>query len=196
MSLVELCNLSLSRIGADTINSLDEPTREARLCNAHVLDVLEETQANFPWSFNYASQKLAPNTDPPLDPRFSYWYSFPFDFVRFSELLDSDKTVTHDYMIVAKGIVANVTPVTLLYHTISLDTGIFPRWYHSCVVDALSVRIVMGLTRDVKLLRILQEAADLSYRNAVEQERSSDNVIRPLGGESYSHKSILASRIV
>lgn len=85
-SIIEICNLALSRIGnSRTINSLDEQSKEAGLCGLHYDAAREEVLADFDWNFATKRVALADTNSAPSDWQFAYRY--PTDCVRITEIM-------------------------------------------------------------------------------------------------------------
>ena len=58
VSQVDICNLALRRIGANTISAIDESTKMAEHCNAFWAYCLDEVLEAYPWNFTKKSRTL------------------------------------------------------------------------------------------------------------------------------------------
>lgn len=85
-SVIEICNLALSRLGnSRSINSLNEQSKEAGLCDLHFNPALEEVLSDFDWNFATKRIALADTGIAPPDWQFSYRY--PNDCMRITEIM-------------------------------------------------------------------------------------------------------------
>ena len=78
MSKVSLCNLALRRVGEQTITSLTEVTKNAKLCNELYQETLEEVLRNHTWNCAKFRVELAQDADTPTY-GWTYQYSLPVD---------------------------------------------------------------------------------------------------------------------
>ena len=77
-SVVEICNLALTRIGAQTINSLAEASAQAIHCNLLFGPTRDAVLRQVPWRFATARQVLA-LLDETHPPEWAYGYKKPAD---------------------------------------------------------------------------------------------------------------------
>ena len=85
-SVIEICNIALSRLGnSRTINSLQEQSKEAGLCDLHYDSALEEVLSDFDWNFASKRVALADTGSAPLDWQFAYRY--PTDCLRITAIM-------------------------------------------------------------------------------------------------------------
>jgi len=85
-SVIEICNIALSRLGnSRTINSLQEKSKEAGLCDLHYDSAREEVLSDFDWNFATKRVALAGTGAAPGDWQFAYRY--PTDCLRISEIM-------------------------------------------------------------------------------------------------------------
>ena len=80
-SKVSICNQALTLLGAATITSLDDDTREAKLCKIHYDNVRDSVLEAHDWSFAVRWYDLAPSADPPLS-EFANAYPLPTEVIR------------------------------------------------------------------------------------------------------------------
>lgn len=85
-SVIEICNIALSRLGnSRTINSLQEQSKEAGLCDLHYDSALEEVLSDFDWNFATKRVALADTGNAPQDWQFAYRY--PTDCLRITAIM-------------------------------------------------------------------------------------------------------------
>jgi hypothetical protein len=80
-SVVDICNGALNQLGATTILSLTEDSKNARLCNSRFTQVRDAVFRSHPWNCLQKRQELAADTDAPAW-GFSYAYTLPADCLR------------------------------------------------------------------------------------------------------------------
>ena len=64
-SVVDICNGALNQLGASTILSLTEDSKNARLCNARYTQVRDSVFRSHPWNCLQKRVQLAADTDTP-----------------------------------------------------------------------------------------------------------------------------------
>lgn len=90
---VEICNLALSHIGADsTISALTEQSTEGRQCNLLYPTARDYILRKHPWNFAEKTVALSLTGTPPPD--WLYRYQYPGDCVNVLEILTGDRSVS------------------------------------------------------------------------------------------------------
>ncbi|WP_105618506.1 hypothetical protein [Cronobacter sakazakii] len=85
-SVVEICNLALSNIGSSrSINSLDEKSKEADVCNLHFEACRDAVLADAEW--NFATKRIALADTGIAPPDWTYAYAYPTDCLRIIEIM-------------------------------------------------------------------------------------------------------------
>ena len=78
-SIVDICNIALNRIRANTISSLTESTREARVCNSIYEVIRDEVLEAAPWDFARKSLELSVLSETYTG--WDYAYQYPTDCI-------------------------------------------------------------------------------------------------------------------
>jgi len=73
-SVVDICNEAMDLLGASTITSLNENSKEARLCNRKFDVARDSVLRTHPWNVAIARAELAASS---TSPPFGFTYSFP-----------------------------------------------------------------------------------------------------------------------
>jgi len=190
VSVVSICNLALSNLGKDTINSLSEASAEARACNQfyeHTRDTLLQV---YPWRFAGKTQSLAEVTnDKPGE--WGYAYSRPIDCLKVRlvreeySVLDAlpqtkQQQISNPFEIDGTTIYCNLSPAFLRYTQTITDTTKFPPLFVDAMSWALAVRLSMPLTRDMKQMANALKFAQLARgeaetADANEERENSDH---------------------
>jgi hypothetical protein len=109
-SVVDICNGALNQLGATTILSLTEDSKNARLCNARYTQVRDALFRSHPWNCLQKRVELAADTDTPAW-GFSSQYTLPADCMRLLRILDFDS----NYKVEGRKILSNASSMKILY---------------------------------------------------------------------------------
>ncbi len=74
---IEICNLALTRVGANTIAAFTDPTQEATICNSLYAFARDNVFRDHDWAF--ASKPLALTLLTETHPEWDYVYAYPGD---------------------------------------------------------------------------------------------------------------------
>lgn len=187
VSVVSICNLALSNLGKDTINSLSEATAEARACSQfyeHVRDTLLQA---YPWRFAGKTRSLAEVTnDRPGD--WLYAYDRPNDCLKVQwvrpqysadaavpKALYPGDEISYPYDVDGGIIYCDLTPAILRYTFRQTDPTKFSPLFVEALSWHLAVRLAMPLTRDPK---IRADAFQLAQRTQGAAEMADANETR------------------
>ena len=88
-SIVDICNGALNQLGASTIITLTEDSKNARLCNARFTQVRDSVFRSHPWNCLQKRVELAADTDTPAW-GFTSQFTIPADCLRVLSILDFD----------------------------------------------------------------------------------------------------------
>ena len=121
-SVVDICNGALNQLGATTILSLTEDSKNARLCNARYTQVRDSLFRTHPWNCLQKRVEIAADTDTPAW-GFTKQYTLPADCLRLLRILDYDL----DHKVEGRKYVARITDPNeydeLLRETLSAALG-------------------------------------------------------------------------
>lgn len=158
-SVVSICNIALSNIGKDNIQSVAEGTPEARACKQfydHVRDMMLQT---YPWRWAGKTASLAEVAND--KPAWKYAYRLPTDCLKVrwiataysSDVITAPKTDDFGiaYEIEGDTLYTDVSPALLHYTYRLTDPTKFSALFVEALGWHLSVRLAMPLTRDPKV---------------------------------------------
>lgn len=183
-SVVEICNLALSNIGADSIASVDEAGAEAKACR-QFYDITRDTLLQaYPWSFAGKTQALAEllNDKPG---QWGYAYTRPNDCLKVrwvrpeysvgeATRLTRQEEISYPHEVDAARIYTDLSPAFLRYTFRQTD----PSRFSALFVDALSwhlaVRLAMPITRDPKIRADAYQIAQMSIGTAQMHDANED----------------------
>jgi len=187
-SVVDICNSALSMVGAASIMSLTDNSREARVCNLQYDSNRRDELRKHYWNFALKRVSLAPDT---AAPAFDYAYQFtlPPDCLRIAIpndayldwqlegrkiLTNSIKSPFSSNVVNSQGVVvttATVSPqLNLKYVSDVTDATQFDPSFYNVLTISLAVDICETLTQNSGKKRDLKQ----DYKDAVVEARTAD----------------------
>lgn len=189
-SEVSICNLALTNIGKDNIQSLNDAGAEAKACRqfyAHVRDlVLQE----YPWRFAGRTLSMAQLANDKLG-AWRYAYIRPTDCLKVrwvrpaysdQEPMTEADEIAIPYDIEGSTIYCNLSPAFLRYTYKLTDPTKFSPLFVEALGWHLAVRLAMPLTRDPK---VRADAFQLALRASGTAQTADANEVR----ETSDHES-------
>ena len=147
---VEICNLALIGLNANTIIALDGTTEESRKCLAVYARVREQVLCAHPWNFAIARVALSALSDAPL---FDYDYAFqiPTECLR---VIKSDLDV-NGYAWVREGdqILANDSAIKIKYIKRITDPNLFSADFIAAFAARLESDLAYPITGNADLAK-------------------------------------------
>lgn len=152
-SVVQICNIALSRVGqSQRIDSLGEQSAAAEQCTLHYELCRDEVLRDFPWPFAEARVVLADIGSPPTN--WCYRYRYPTDCIQARYLVvsgteqpRSDQRIPFKVVHADGGraIVTNQEAAELVYTKRVEDTTYFDPLFTSALAWRLAGELAMGL---------------------------------------------------
>lgn len=140
-SVVDICNGALNQLGASTILSLTEDSKNARLCNARYTQVRDAVFRSHPWNCLQKRVQLAADTDTPAW-GFTKQYTLPADCLRVLTILDYDA----DYKIEGRKILTDNSTMKILYISRIEDPNEYDELLRETLSAALAADIAYAVT--------------------------------------------------
>jgi hypothetical protein len=140
-SVVEICNGSLNQLGATTILSLTEDSKNARLCNQRYTQVRDGVFRSHPWNCLQKRVELAADTTAPAW-GFSFAYTLPSDCLRLLRILDYDS----NYKVEGRKILSNTSSMKILYIGRVTDPNEYDELLRETLSAALGADIAFAVT--------------------------------------------------
>ena len=140
-SVVEICNGALNQLGATTILSLTEDSKNARLCNSRFTQVRDAVFRSHPWNCLQKRVELAADTTAPAW-GFSYAYTLPADCLRLLRILDYDS----NYKVEGRKILSNTSSMKILYIGRITDPNEYDESLRETLSAALGADIAFAVT--------------------------------------------------
>jgi len=140
-SVVDICNGALNQLGASTILSLTEDSKNARLCNARFTQVRDSIFRSHPWNCLQKRVQLAADTDAPAW-GFTKQYTLPADCLRLLTILDYDS----DYKVEGRKILTDNSSLKILYIGRIEDPNEYDELLRETLSAALAADIAYAIT--------------------------------------------------
>ena len=140
-SVVDICNGSLNQLGASTILTLTEDSKNARLCNARYTQVRDSLFRSHLWNCLTKRVELAKDTEVPSW-GFSYQFTLPADCLRVVTILNYD----YDYKVEGRKILANHGTLKIQYIARIEDPNQYDELLRETISAALSADIAYAVT--------------------------------------------------
>ena len=140
-SIVDICNGALNQLGASTILSLTEDSKNARLCNARYTQIRDSLFRSHPWNCLIKRVELARDTATPSW-GFSYQFTLPADCLRVLTILNYD----YDYKIEGRKVLANHGTVKIQYISRIEDPNQYDELLRETISAALAADIAYAVT--------------------------------------------------
>jgi hypothetical protein len=170
MNRVEICNVGLSRIGALTISSLTQASREARMCNVFYEPSRDATLADLDWNFARKQDLLAELTEE-ID-GWDFIYRYPSDCITAREIYNPSKVYDEDKVEFEVGasssgdyriILTDLEDAQLIY-TKKVDNEVL---FDPIFCDALAWKMGMELAMPLRSDDKIQAACARGYALAI-----------------------------
>ena len=140
-SVVDICNGALNQLGASTILTLTEDSKNARLCNARYTQVRDSVFRSHPWNCLQKRVQLAADTDTPAW-GFTKQYTLPADCLRVLTILDYDA----DYKVEGRKILTDNSTMKILYISRVEDPNEYDELLRETLSAALAADIAYAVT--------------------------------------------------
>lgn len=160
-SKVEICRMASIRLGGATFTSLDESSKEARLCKLSYDFVRKAVLRRHPW--NCAIKRDTPASSV-TSPSFEYDYQFPFpsDCLRVLKVYSQ----TGDYKIEGKNILYNGDTISVVYVADIEDTEVFDDLLARAISLELAATIAIALTGNASIAADVRDEAKQALTQA------------------------------
>lgn len=169
-SVVHICNRALQRLGADSITSSSDDSREARACNLAYTSVRDSLLRSHPWSFAIKRASLAASSTSPVS-GYDYKYQLPSDCLRLLPTDSYEQTTMYDWKVEDGYIVTNDSaPIEIRYISRVDD----PNKFDSLFAEALGARMAMEMCEQITQSNTKWEIAEASYKAIMLEARRAN----------------------
>lgn len=140
---LELVNLALATIGADTISSLTEDTKEATLASLLYSQARDEVLEAHPWVCALKRAEL--DMDTPADYGWENAFALPEDFLSLVEVEGAGADSPRVYEIEGKRILTDLDTMRIRYVARVEDVSLFPPAMTDCIVLNLASKLAYAI---------------------------------------------------
>ena len=165
-STVDICNGALNQLGATTILSLTEDSKNARLCNSRYTQVRDALFRTHPWNCLQTRLEIAASSDSPAW-GFTYAYTLPTNCLRLLRVLDYDS----NYKVEGRKILSNASTMKILYISRVTD----PNEYDELLRETLSAALGADIAYAVTSNNTTSQNMILSYQEKLKDARFVDS---------------------
>ncbi len=179
-SKVDICNLALIRLGADTISSLEDENTRARLCNTLYEPLRRRRLRAHPWRFAIARAELAEDAE---TPEFGFAHQFPLPTGCLRVISIEDDSLP--YQIEGRMLLTDASEVSIKYiRDINVADDFSEQDFDDVFVGVLALDIAVELARHLTqsesvIEEIKQERSELlrDARSFDAQEGTPEDVV-------------------
>ena len=187
-SVVDICNEAMDLLGAATITSLTENSKEARLCNRRFDTVRDAVLRSHPWNTAVTRAEIARDSTAPAF-GFTYQYTMPTDpyclrVLSFWNSNVDNEIAAYDsqvmYKIEGRKILSNEGTCKITYIGRVTDTEQFDSMLSNTIAHRLAAETAYAITGSTTVAQQMQAL----YEQRLREARSMD------GMEGYPDKII------
>jgi len=160
-SVVGICNGALNQLGATTILSLTEDSKNARLCNSRYDQVRDALFRTHPWNCLQKRIELALDASAPTW-GFKYSYTLPADCLRLLRILDYDT----NYKVEGRKVLSNSETMKILYVSRVTDPNEYDELLRETISASLGADIAFGITSNNQTAKNMYELFKDKLRDA------------------------------
>ena len=167
-SVIEICNSALNLLGASTISSLSDDSKNARLCNQRYEPIRNKIFRSHPWNCLIKRVELAQDVTPPAI-EYDYAYTLPSDCLRVLKIHNGSTDSINsdlDYKIEGRKLVTNQGTIYLVYVALVTDPNEFDVALQEAIAAQLAADLAYAITNNATLAKNYQEQADERLREA------------------------------
>ena len=177
-SVVDICNEAMDLLGAATITSLTENSKEARLCNRRYETVRDAVLRAHPWNCALTRKTLAQDSDSP-EFGFTYQYTLPTDPYCLKVLSFWNSNVDNEiaaydsnvmYKIEGRKILSNEGTCKIVYISRVEDSEQFDSLLSSTIAHRLASETAYAITGS----NSVSQAMFALYQDRLREARSMD----------------------
>ena len=167
-SVVDMCNSALNLLGASTISTITEDTKNARLCNQRFEPIRNRVMRSHNWNCLIKRVQLAQDSTGPVV-EYTYGYTLPTDCLRVMKIHNgsTDSIASDlDYKVEGRKIVSDITTIYLVYIALITDPNEYDSYLREAVSHQLAADICYAITNNSTLANNYMTRADERLREA------------------------------
>lgn len=187
---LEICNMALSHIHAERIDSLNENTNIAEKVNLFYNTALETVLRDFPWGF--ATKEIPLALTPDFSPQWRYVYAYPVDCVHMRRVLPKEivcNNLSEKYSIMFIGnnkrVCSNLADAYGEYTSKNIQPEEYDPQFTAAFAWRLAADLAMSLTARTDLIQMATSAYDNLINRAKTQSAREGLEETPYSANSY-----------
>lgn len=145
-SVIEICNMGLSKIGVSAINSLTEDIKAARQCSIMYETLRDEVLRAHDWNFATARASCARSAAAPAF-GYDYAYQIPADCLR-ARYLNDEPDIDSDWVVEGRQILTDEETANLVYTRRVEDTNQFDTMFIHALAARLAAELAVPMVDD------------------------------------------------
>jgi hypothetical protein len=173
-SVVDICNHAMDLLGAATITSLTENSKEARLCNRNFTNVRDDVLRSHPWNVAITRASLAKDSTAPA---FGFANQFPLPtnpyclrVISFWNSSVNNDIAAYDsnvmYKIEGRNILSNEGSCSITYIARVTDTEQYDSLLSSAIAHRLASETAYAITGSNSVSQAMQGLYEVRLREA------------------------------
>lgn len=153
-SKTEVCNSALIYLGANTINSLNDSSKNARLCNDQYDKLRKSLLRSHPWNFALTRKDLSQTNNTPAY-GFSNEYLLPSDVLRVwdTNIGDVEWKVEINPKTGNKVLLTDEGAVSILYIKDVTDTTLFDPMFEEALATSIAYHLAYNIVQSTSLMK-------------------------------------------
>ena len=177
-SVVQICNSALNQLGAASITSLTDNSKNARLCNERYATVRDAVFRSHPWNSLIKRQQLAQDTATPAY-GFNFQFTLPSDCLR---LLNLD-AYNSDHKVEGRKILCNESAIKISYVSQVTDPNEMDVLLRETISAGLAADIAYAITANLQVGKLMQEKYEYKLSLAKHTDASEGYNVDPNNGQ-------------
>jgi len=161
-SWVQVCNLALNMLGANSITSLTQDSKEARACSRWYEQARDEVLESHPWKCATYRQSLAQLTDVPITDDYDYYYQLPTNPYCL-KVRDAPNVPAAVYKIEGRRLLTNETSIIIRYTKRITD----PTEMDALLTTAIAAKIAEVISYDITHSGAVTQAMRAVYQDSL-----------------------------
>lgn len=189
---IEVCNVALSRVGANSIQSLNDATREARVCKTHYEIARDATLRDHDWQFARREVVLALLVE--TSEEYDYVYQYPSDCVAARRIVNAASNDPVDRIPFGVGanaakngkvILTDQEDAVLVYTAKITNATVWDSQFVDAMAWRLASELAVPLNADSPMAVNLMRQY-LAAINAAKADGSNEQAVAPINSSSFS----------
>lgn len=178
ISQVKICNIAITKLGANRITAMDDGSEEGKLCTAIYDEMLEDVLCEHPWSFATKRVALALTANTPVFD-FSLEYQVPVDSLR----IWSTNVPGFRYKIEGDKIVSDDADLKIIYTFRAEDPSIYFPKFSTALASRLAAELAFPITASNTTAELAEKKYQRDLIKAIQSDSQQGSAITPLHNE-------------